>query len=85
MLIAVPYQLSEGYMGKAATVKIVKDLLQEVKSKYPSVKVFLDPVMGDNQRIYVPTESVALYKDMVQFSDVVFPNGFEAEYVPYKL
>lgn len=69
-----------GYMGKAATVNIVKDLLQEIKSKYPFVNVFLDPVMGDNKRIYVPAESVALYKEMLHFADILFPNGFEAEY-----
>lgn len=41
-----------------------------------------DPVLGDNGKLYVPKELVALYRDsVVPLADIVTPNQFECEYV----
>jgi pyridoxine kinase len=68
-----------GYMGRPATLKRIIDLVKKVKSRNQDVQLFLDPVMGDNQRLYVPPEVVPLYRELCAWADFVSPNGFEAE------
>lgn len=42
----------------------------------------LDPVMGDEGKIYVSEEVVPAYKSLLRDADLILPNQFEAEYVP---
>lgn len=39
----------------------------------------LDPVMGDQGRIYVNEDVVPAYKSLVSHADLILPNQFEAE------
>jgi pyridoxine kinase len=40
----------------------------------------IDPVLGDNEKLYVPEELVPLYKEQLcKVADIITPNGFEAE------
>lgn len=39
----------------------------------------LDPVMGDEGRIYVSEDVVPAYKTLLQDADLILPNQFEAE------
>jgi pyridoxine kinase len=42
----------------------------------------LDPVMGDDGKIYVSPTIPPLYRDvLLPLADIVTPNQFEAEYV----
>lgn len=42
--------------------------------------VVCDPVLGDNGKLYVPEELVAIYRDeVVPRATVVTPNQFECE------
>ena len=41
----------------------------------------MDPVMGDNGKLYVAEEVVPVYKSLVREADLCLPNQFEAEYV----
>ena len=41
----------------------------------------LDPVMGDEGKIYVSEEVVPAYKSLLRDADLILPNQFEAEYV----
>jgi pyridoxine kinase len=48
--------------------------------------VVCDPVMGDEGKLYIPQESVQIYKDvLVPMADVITPNQFECEYVEREL
>lgn len=40
----------------------------------------LDPVMGDDGRIYVNEDVVPAYKGLLRDADLILPNQFEAEY-----
>lgn len=40
----------------------------------------LDPVMGDDGRLYIPEEEVPAYKELLHEADLILPNQFEAEY-----
>jgi len=39
----------------------------------------LDPVMGDNGKIYVNEDVVPAYKNLLRDADLILPNQFEAE------
>lgn len=51
---------------------------RDTKLKY----TVLDPVMGDEGKIYVSEEVVPAYKSLLRDADLILPNQFEAEYVP---
>lgn len=42
----------------------------------------LDPVMGDNGKLYIPEDEVPEYKSLLREADLILPNQFEAECVP---
>ena len=39
----------------------------------------LDPVMGDNGKLYIPEDEVPKYKALLRDADLILPNQFEAE------
>jgi len=39
----------------------------------------LDPVMGDNGKLYIPEDEVPEYKGLLREADLILPNQFEAE------
>jgi pyridoxine kinase len=39
----------------------------------------LDPVMGDQGRLYVNGDVVPAYKEIIKQADLILPNQFEAE------
>jgi pyridoxine kinase len=41
-------------------------------------KVVLDPVMGDNGKLYIPEDEVPEYKSLLREADLILPNQFEA-------
>lgn len=74
-----------GYIPGAEAVGAVGDIARQLKDKTKKNpgKFFwvLDPVMGDNGRLYVAEDVVPAYKALVPYADLILPNQFEAEYV----
>lgn len=74
-----------GYIPGAEAVDAVGKIGRELreKSRETPGKFFwaLDPVMGDNGRIYVSEDVVPAYKRLINDADLILPNQFEAEYV----
>jgi pyridoxine kinase len=74
-----------GYIPGAPAVQAVGNIAKELKEKFrDSPGAFfwvLDPVMGDNGRLYVAEDVVPAYKSLVEHADLILPNQFEAEYV----
>ncbi|KKA26380.1 hypothetical protein TD95_001393 [Thielaviopsis punctulata] len=72
-----------GYIPGAEAVEAVgeigKDLHNRAQDKPGSFFWLLDPVMGDNGRLYVAPEVVPAYKSLIQYADLIVPNQFEAE------
>jgi len=77
--------LLSGYCPSAALVsevgKIARDLRSTASRKNSPGSFFwiLDPVMGDNGRIYVNEDTVPVYKSLLKDADLILPNQFEAE------
>ncbi|EEH34563.2 pyridoxine kinase [Paracoccidioides lutzii Pb01] len=75
--------LLSGYAPSAAAVdavgEIAMDLRRRSRSKPGSFFWVLDPVMGDQGRIYVNEDVVPAYKRIIPHADLILPNQFEAE------
>lgn len=72
-----------GYCPSAALVEQVGLIARE--RKLPTTMSpgsffwVLDPVMGDNGRIYVAEDTIPAYKGLLKDADLILPNQFEAE------
>lgn len=74
-----------GYIPGAAAVEAVGSIARDLKLKATmkpgSFFWVLDPVMGDNGKLYVADDVIPAYKTLIRSADLVLPNQFEAEYV----
>ncbi|KIN04105.1 hypothetical protein OIDMADRAFT_52034 [Oidiodendron maius Zn] len=72
-----------GYLPGAASVeaagKIGRDLKYKATTRPGSLFWVLDPVMGDNGKLYVAADVVPAYKNLIKDADLILPNQFEAE------
>ncbi|KAK6407958.1 putative pyridoxal kinase, partial [Oleoguttula sp. CCFEE 5521] len=75
--------LLSGYCPSAEVVEAVGHIARELRLastlKPGSFFWVLDPVMGDNGRIYVAEECVPVYRSLLKDADLILPNQFEAE------
>lgn len=67
-----------GYLGEAAQAQPVAELVKAVKASNPNAVYALDPVTGDNGRLYVPQEQADAIRDvLLPLADITTPNPFE--------
>ncbi|KAL9101598.1 MAG: hypothetical protein Q9163_003159 [Psora crenata] len=75
--------LLSGYAPSAEAVEavgsIARDLKLRASTKPGSFFWVLDPVMGDEGRLYVDKSVLPVYKKMLQEADLILPNQFEVE------
>lgn len=80
-LAAYPYALT-GYLGNASLVNATYDIIREVKELSPGLLYVLDPVLGDNGKLYVSPEVIPIYRDQLcSLADIITPNQTEAEFL----
>lgn len=70
-----------GYLPSVEGLTITGRTVGALCRKEPHIKWILDPVLGDNGRLYVAEENVPAYKQILRENDVyvVTPNQFEME------
>lgn len=72
-----------GYVPGAASVEVVGRIAQELRRRTASQPGdffwVLDPVMGDNGKLYVADDVAPAYKKLPPYADLILPNQFEAE------
>ncbi|CAK7202742.1 Putative pyridoxal kinase [Sporothrix eucalyptigena] len=72
-----------GYVPGAASVETVGRIAEELRSRTASNPGdffwVLDPVMGDNGKLYVADDVAPAYQKLLSHADVILPNQFEAE------
>ncbi len=67
-----------GYLGDPSQVEPVARLVEATRAANPDAMYVLDPVSGDNGRLYVAEEQAALIASrLLPLADVVTPNPFE--------
>ncbi|KAL9613521.1 MAG: hypothetical protein Q9167_001963 [Letrouitia subvulpina] len=72
-----------GYAPDAQVVEAIgvigRDLKLRSSTKEGSFFWVLDPVMGDEGRLYVNEDAVPAYKSLLRDADLILPNQFEVE------
>lgn len=67
-----------GYLGDPRTAALVARAVASVKRANPAARFLCDPVMGDDDRLFVDSAVPALMRDLLMpLADVVTPNAFE--------
>ena len=70
-----------GYLGSIEQIDMLKDFFKEFKKE--NNFIFIDPVMGDNGKLYVgfDQEFALQMKELCKMADVIVPNLTEASYM----
>lgn len=72
--------LLTGYIGSVSFLNTILEVVSKLRTINPKLTYVCDPVMGDDGKLYVPPELVAVYRDkVVPVASVLTPNQFEAE------
>eukprot|EP01117_Protostelium_nocturnum_P019532 TRINITY_DN8489_c0_g1_i1.p1 TRINITY_DN8489_c0_g1~~TRINITY_DN8489_c0_g1_i1.p1 ORF type:complete len:300 (+),score=75.90 TRINITY_DN8489_c0_g1_i1:54-953(+) len=72
--------LLTGYINSPSTLRSIMKIVHHLKSINPNLSYFCDPVMGDEGKLYVSSDLIAIYKEeVIPFADFLFPNQMEAE------
>ncbi|KAJ2096676.1 hypothetical protein GGI09_004231 [Coemansia sp. S100] len=72
--------LLTGYMGNSENVRAVEEIAKRLLVQTPDLFFVLDPVLGDDNALYVPQELVTMYRDILcPLAKLILPNQFEAE------
>lgn len=74
--------LLTGYAFHSKFLREIANILKQLRQANPKLIYVCDPVLGDNGRIYVPKDLIAIYRDeIIPLADIVIPNQYEAELI----
>lgn len=69
-----------GYMSSGELLHVAAEYIQQIKLKCPHVKYICDPVIGDNNKLYVDPSCIEIYRnEILPLADIITPNDFEIE------
>lgn len=69
-----------GYCAGAKELEAVGEVVKDAKRERDGRCFWLlDPVMGDQGRLYVSESVVPVYRSLLPYADLIVPNQFEAE------
>ncbi|CAK9295754.1 unnamed protein product [Gordionus sp. m RMFG-2023] len=72
--------LLTGYIGDADFLKSIINIHKYLKEKNPNLIYLCDPVLGDNNKLYVPEGLIPIYKnEILPLANILTPNQYEAE------
>lgn len=67
-----------GYMGNAEQPKAIAQLIKAIKARNPQTLYLCDPVIGDEEGLYVPEATATAIRDeLLPLADITTPNRFE--------
>ena len=71
-----------GYMAARDHIDLTAAIIKSVKAGNPDVTVLIDPVKGDDGRLYIPEHRAAAMKDkLTPLADILTPNLYELGYM----
>jgi pyridoxine kinase len=70
--------VSTGYFVTAEQVDLTAETIARIKKANPNLVVLVDPVMGDNNALYVPQAvAIAIRNHLLPLATIATPNRFE--------
>ncbi|WP_420961452.1 pyridoxal kinase PdxY [Brucella sp. IR073] len=67
-----------GYLGQASQAASIARLIETIKARNPHVLYLCDPVIGDQEGLYVPEATAIAIRDrLLPLADIATPNRFE--------
>lgn len=69
--------LLTGYVPGKEGVESMACIAKDIKENNPTIGWLLDPVLGDNGRLYVSSDVIPIYKQLLFICDLITPNQFE--------
>lgn len=71
-----------GYIGDKDVVVSAADYIKRIKTEFPDKMYICDPVMGDDEGLYVDEKLAdAIVNNLLPLCDVLTPNHFEFEHI----
>lgn len=80
--LGISYQaIITGYIPNANLIQIINQHIIQFKQRNPNLIYLLDPVMGDDNYMYVDKSCIAQYQSILKNNlvDIITPNQFELE------
>lgn len=70
--------VATGYFATAEQVDLTAETIARIKKKNPDLVVLVDPVLGDNNTLYVPQAvAIAIRNHLLPLATITTPNRFE--------
>ncbi len=67
-----------GYFASAEQVEIAAAAIGEIRKASPHPLIVVDPILGDEGKLYVPEEVATAIRDqLLPLADIITPNAFE--------
>jgi len=74
-----------GYMGEQGHIDLCTEIIQDIRTTNPNVKIWVDPVMGDHGSLYIPeARALAIRDQLVSLADCITPNLWELSWLMQK-
>jgi pyridoxine kinase len=71
-----------GYFSSAASVRAAAQAVVRVRGANPRALVMVDPILGDEDRLYVPAETAEAVRDaLLPLATIATPNLFELQWL----
>jgi len=74
-----------GYLADDEHIDVAAEIIADVKAANTDVIILVDPVMGDNGKLYVPeNRAQALISKLLPLADITTPNAWELSFITGK-
>lgn len=71
-----------GYLADDAHIDVAAEIISNVKTANPDAIILIDPVMGDDGKLYVPeSRANALITKLLPLADIITPNAWELSFI----
>lgn len=71
-----------GYLAQDAHIDVALDIINDVRAANPDAIILVDPVMGDNGKLYVPeSRAQAITSRLLPVATIITPNVWELSYI----
>lgn len=71
-----------GYLAANSHIDLALEIISEVRAINPKAIILVDPVMGDNGKLYIPVQRAnAIKSKLVPVADIITPNAWEFSYL----